>query len=57
VSPSASASGSAMATASASALAKTGGPSHVPALALSAALLLVVSGLAALRLVVRRGGA
>ena len=56
VSPSASASGSATATASASALAKTGGPSYVPALASAAALALIVSGLAALRLVVRRGG-
>jgi hypothetical protein len=37
-------------------LAKTGGPSYVPALASAAALVLVVSGLAALRLVVRRGG-
>ena len=50
VSPSA----SATATASASALAKTGGPSHVAALASGAALVLIVSGLAALRLVVRR---
>jgi hypothetical protein len=55
VSPSASAGGSATATASASVLAETGGPSHVPALASAAALTLVVSGLAALRLVVRRG--
>ena len=55
VSPSASAGGSATATASATALAETGGPSHLPALASTAALALVVSGLAALRLVVRRG--
>jgi hypothetical protein len=55
-SASGSASGSATATASASALAKTGGPSYVPALASAAALALIVSGLAALRLVVRRGG-
>ena len=56
VSPSASASATttASATASASALAKTGGPSHVAALASGAALVLIVSGLAALRLVVRR---
>ena len=56
VSPSASASATttASATASARALAKTGGPSHVAALASGAALVLIVSGLAALRLVVRR---
>jgi hypothetical protein len=36
-------------------LAETGGPSYVPALASAAALALVVSGLVALRLVVRCG--
>ena len=55
VSPSARAGASATATASATALAETGGPSHLPALASAAALALFVSGLAALRLVVRRG--
>jgi hypothetical protein len=55
LSASASAGASATATASATALAETGGPSHLPALASAAALALVVSGLVALGLVVRRG--
>jgi hypothetical protein len=35
-------------------LAKTGGPSYLPALAWAAALALVLTGLAALRFVLRR---
>jgi hypothetical protein len=43
------------ASATATALAATGGPPVVPALTLVSSLALVVSGLAALRLVARRG--
>jgi hypothetical protein len=50
-------SASATASATASALAGTGGPSWVRALASAAALALVVSGVAALALTLRRGGA
>lgn len=53
VSPSATATSSA--TASASALTKTGGPSYILPVILAASLALVLSGLAALRLAVRRG--
>jgi hypothetical protein len=51
VSPSA----TATATASASALSKTGGPSYILPVTVVASLALVLSGLAALRLTVRRG--
>ena len=54
VSPSATATASA--TASASALSKTGGPSYILPVTLAASLALVLFGLAALRLTVRRGG-
>jgi hypothetical protein len=53
VSPSATATASA--TTSASALSKTGGPSYILLVTLAASLALLLSGLAALRLIVRRG--
>ena len=48
---------SASATASASSLSGTGGPLSVQTLGVAAALLIVVSGMGALALVLRRGGA
>jgi hypothetical protein len=51
VSPSA----TATATATATALSKTGGPTHILPVTLAASLVLVLAGLAALRLTARRG--
>jgi hypothetical protein len=55
ISAAASVSPSATATATASALSKTGGPSYILPVTLAASLVLVLSGLAALRLTARRG--
>jgi hypothetical protein len=55
ISAAASVSPTATATATATALSKTGGPSYIVPVTLAASLVLVLSGLAALRLTARRG--